>query len=173
MAHYAAVPFTLRRSKDVIAGREITSTRETVHGLLRRDGERVLIQWRTSRAIDRVGSEIRSDSEVEPVRELSLPLSALAGAEVRSSWLPWPRLHVVLTGADLRAFENLAGMEGLQLKHPAQFEIRVARDSRLAALEFVSELELALADRALRAAENAHLQYESKEPPALERPKNP
>jgi len=173
MAHYGALPFTLRRSKDVVAGREFTSTRETVHGLLRLDGERVLIQWRTSRAIDRVGSEIRSDSEVEPVRELSLPLSALAGAEVRSSWLPWSRLHVVLTGADLRAFENLAGMEGLQLKHPAQFEISVARESRFAALEFVGELELALADRALRAAENAHLQYESKEPPMLEQPKNP
>ena len=61
----------------------------------------------------------------------------------------------------------------MQLSHPAQFEIRVARDSRVAALEFVSELELALADRALRAAENAHLQHESKEPPVLERPKNP
>lgn len=60
MAHYAALPFTIRRNKDVIAGKEMTSTRETVHGLLRLDGERVLIQWRTSRAIDRVGSEIRS-----------------------------------------------------------------------------------------------------------------
>jgi hypothetical protein len=172
MPHHAALPFTLRRSKDVIAGKEITSTRETVHGLLRLDGERVLIQWRTSRAIDRVGSEIRSDSELEPVRELSLPLSALAGAEVRWSWLPWPRLHLVLTGADLRAFEDLAGGEGLQLKHPAQFEIRVAHDSRMAALEFASELRLALADRALRLAESTSLQYESKELPALERSKN-
>jgi hypothetical protein len=173
MTHHAALPFTLRRSKDVIAGREMTSTHETVHGLLRLDGERVVIQWRTSRAIDRVGSEIRTDREVEPVRELSLPLSALAGAEVRWSWLPWPPgRYLVLTGADLRAFEELAGKEGLQLKHPAQFEIRIGTDSRFAALEFASELELALADRALRAAETAHLEDQSKEPRSLGPPKN-
>jgi hypothetical protein len=169
MTHYAALPFTLRRSKDVIGKGEITQTKETVHGLLRLDGERVLIQWRTSRSIDRVGSEIRSDSEVEPVRELSLPLSALAGAEVRWSWLPWPPgRRLVLTGADLLAFEELAGKEGLQLKHPAQFEIRIARDSQGAAQEFASELGLALADRALRAAEEAHSQIETKQPRLLE-----
>lgn len=170
MPHSAALPFVLQRSHGVIAGKEITSTQETVHGLLRLDGERVLIQWRTSRAIDRVGAEIRSDSELEPVRELSLPLSSLAGAEVRRSWLPWRRLYVVLTAADLRAFENLAGKEGLQLRHPAQFEIRVAYDSRLAAAEFVSELRLALADRALRLAESTQLQ--SNQPPALQPPRN-
>ena len=165
MAHSAALPFVLQRTHGVIAGKEITSTHETVHGLLHLDGERILIQWRTSRAIDRVGSEIRSDSELEPVRELSLPLSALAGAEVRQSWLPWRRPYLVLAGADLRAFEGLAGNEGLQLKHPAQFEIRIANDSRLAAMEFVSELRLALADRSLRLAENTQLQ--SNQPSAL------
>src|SRR5262245_12853758 len=165
MTHQAALPFTLRRSKDVMAGKEMTSTQETIHGLLRLDGERVLIQWRTSRAIDRVGSEIRTDREVERVRELSLPLSAVAGAEVRRSWLPWPPGHyLVLTGADLHAFEELAGKQGLELKHPAQFEIRIGKDSRLGALEFASELKLALADRALRAAETDLLQDRAKEP---------
>ncbi len=162
MTHQAALPFTIRRSKDVISGSEITSTHETVHGLLHLDGDRVVFQWRTSRAIDRVGAEIRSDREVEPVRELSLPLAALAGAEVRWSWLRWPPgRYLVLTGADLRAFEELAGKEGLQLKHPAQFEIRIGNDSRFDALEFASELKLALADRALRAAETAQLQEQS------------
>ena len=56
----------------------------------------------------------------------------------------------------LRAFEELAGKDGLQLKHPAEFVIRVAGAERLAAREFASELEYALADRALlRAEENA------------------
>ena len=170
MPHHAALPFTLRRSKDVIAGREITSTQETVHGLLRLDAESVLVQWRTSRAIDRVGSEIRRDSEVEPVREVALPLAALAGAQVRWSWLRrHPGRYLVLIGADLRAFEELAGKEGLELKHPAQFEIRISRDSAFAAREFAGELELALADRALRDAENANYLGESPPPPALER----
>lgn len=172
MGHQATLPFTILRSRDVIAKKEITSTRETVHGLLRLDGERVLIQWRTSRAIDRVGSEIRSDSEVDAVRELSLPLSALAGAEFRSSWLPWSRLQVILTGADMRAFESLAGSDGLQLTHPAQFAIRVARDARAAAIEFVSELELALADRALRDDADVPGQLEGKARPVLGPPKD-
>ena len=173
MTRQAALPFTLRRSKDVIAGKEMTSTRETVDGLLLLDGERVLIQWRTSRAIDRVGSEIRTDRELEPVRELSLPLSALAGADVRWSWLRWPPGHyLVVIGADLRAFEALAGTEGLQLKHPAQFEIRIGNESRFAALEFASELKLALANNALRAAETAQLQDQSKDPRSLEQPSN-
>ena len=173
MAHYAALPFTLRRSKDVIGAGEITSTQETVHGLLRLDGERLLIQWRTSRAIDRVGTEIRTDNELEPVRELRLPLSALAGAEVRWSRLPWRRGgQLLLTAADLLAFDELAGKDGLQLKHPAQFEIRIGRESRFAALEFASELELALADRALRLAEEPELLAQSKQPPTLEQPRH-
>ncbi|MGH7620126.1 MAG: hypothetical protein ACREPM_23160 [Gemmatimonadaceae bacterium] len=173
MTHQAALPFTLRRSKDVIAGSEVTSTRETVHGLIRLDADGVVIQWRTSRAINRVGAEIRTDRELEPVRELSLPLSALAGAEVRRSWLRWPPVrYLVLIGADLRAFEELAGMEGLQLKHPAQFEIRIDNDSRFAALEFASELKLALADVALRAAETEQLQDQATQRRSLEEPKS-
>jgi hypothetical protein len=172
MTHYAALPFTLRRSKDVVGATEITSTKETVHGLLRLDGERVLIQWRTSRAIDRVGVEIRTDRELEAVRELSLPLAALAGAEVRWSWGWPPGRLLVLTAADLLAFDELAGKEGLQLKHPAQFEIRIGREARFAALEFASELELALADRALRLAEEPQSLTQPSKQAALEEPRH-
>jgi hypothetical protein len=154
MKRSAALPFTIRRGEDVVGMKEITSTRETIQGLLRFDGDRLLIQWRTSRATDRVGMEIRTDRELEPVREIVVPLSALASAEVRWSWLRWPPgRHLFLTAADLRAFEELAGKDGLRLKHPAEFVIRVPGAERLAAREFASELEYALADRALRAAE--------------------
>lgn len=151
-----ALPFRFRRGDAVVAAGEVTSTEETVHGLLRLEGERLVIQWRTARKTERVGREIRVDRELEPVRELAIPLSALASARVRRSWLRWPPgLYLVLTASDLRAFEAVAGEGGLRLKHPAELVIRVGRTSRSAALEFASELELALADRQLRAAEQS------------------
>jgi hypothetical protein len=153
MAHAAALPFSLRRGQDVI-GEEITSTRETVHGLLRLDGERLVIQWRVARATDRVGREIRTDREVEPVREVVVPLTGLAGATVRGGWRRWLRgPQLVLTAADLRAFEGVAGQGGLRLDHPAELVLRLRHADRAAAGEFAGELELALAERALHAAE--------------------
>ncbi|HEY0672942.1 MAG TPA: hypothetical protein VGD27_11770 [Longimicrobiales bacterium] len=156
--HSAALPFTIRRKNEVVTWKDITSTQETVHGLLRLDEDRIVIQWRTSRAIEHVGSEIRTDTELEAVREVSLPLSALANAEVRWSWLRWPPgRYLVLTGADLRAFEALAGADALELKHPAELVMRMGREMKLPALEFASEVRLALADRALKAAEDLQL----------------
>lgn len=132
MTHPVALPFTLRRNTDVVGSKEITSTHETVHGLVRFDGQQLVIQWRTSRAIDRVGATIRTDREVEAVREVTLPVSALASAEVRWSWRRWPPgYYLVLTATDLLGFESLAGKEGLELKHPAQLEIRIKRPAKM------------------------------------------
>jgi len=153
MAHSAALPFVLSRSDDKIAGREITSTHETIHGLLRLDGDRVHVQWRVARSTDRVGREIRTDREVEPVREAVIPLSAIAGATVRWRWRWPPGPYLVLTAADLRAFEEVAGAAGLNLNHPAELALPLRRADRALGNEFAGELELALAERALAAAE--------------------
>lgn len=153
MPHLAAVPFLLVRSHDVI-GREITSTSETIHGLLRLDGTRLVVQWRLERTTERIGSEIRSDREVEPVREVVLPLESVAGAELRTSIWPWiRRARLVLTAADLRAFEPIAGAAGLEVDHPAELVLFVRRADLAIAAEFVGELELAIAERALVLAE--------------------
>jgi hypothetical protein len=152
MAHSAALPFILKRSDDVI-GVEITSTRETVHGLLRLDGDHVYVQWRVARSTERVGWQIRTDREVEPVREAVIPLSAIAGATVRWQWRWPPGPYLVLTAADLRAFEEVAGAAGLSLNHPAELALRLRGADRALGNEFAGELELALAERALAAAE--------------------
>jgi hypothetical protein len=157
MPHSAALPFVLRRSSDVVGGSEITSTRETIHGLLRLDGDRLHIQWRVARSTDHVGTEIRTDKQVEPVREVVLPLSAVAGAAVRRRWRWPPGRYLVLTAADLRAFEEVAGVAGLSLDHPAEFELRLRAEDREAGNEFVAELELAVAERELAAAEGQPL----------------
>jgi hypothetical protein len=154
MATPTALPFVLRRSSDVVAAREITSTVETVHGLLRMDGERLVVQWRVARSTDRYGKEIRTDREVEPVREAVVPLAAIAGAAVRWRWSRWPPgPHLVLTAADLRAFEEVAGAAGLRLDHPAELWLPLRRADGAAAAEFAGDVALAAAERALHAAE--------------------
>jgi hypothetical protein len=61
----AAIPVegTLRRTNGVISGKEITSTVETIHRLLRVDGDSLVLQWQVQGQIDRVGAEIRSPHE--------------------------------------------------------------------------------------------------------------
>jgi hypothetical protein len=155
MLHSAALPFVLRRSDDVVGLTEITSTTETVHGLLRLEPDQLRVQWRVGRATERVGRQIRTDRELEAVREVVLPLSALASARVRWSWRRWPPgRRLVLTAADLAAFEQIAGAGGLLLDHPAELELRVPRPNLGEAREFCADLELALSELALRAAES-------------------
>ncbi|HSH46792.1 MAG TPA: AAC(3)-I family aminoglycoside N-acetyltransferase [Longimicrobiales bacterium] len=146
----AALPFHLKRSSEVLGGTEITTTKETIHGLLRLAGDRLVIQWRAARTIDHVGSTIRTDREMEPVREVIVPLSAIGDVSVRVPrwhWLAGPTL--TLTAADLRAFEDVAGMAGLRLDHPATMRLNVRRRDRLLAREFAADLSLALAERTL------------------------
>mgnify|MGYP001819409450 FL=1 len=121
MPRSAALPFNLRRSQDVLGSAEITTTTERVHGLLRLDGDRLVIQWRLTRQTQTLGTEINTEEEMEPVREIVLPLRAIAGARVRRPWwLFGAGLRLVLTAADLQAFDELAGEGGLKLAHPAE-----------------------------------------------------
>lgn len=150
MPHTAAVPFTIKRSNDVFGSGSYTSTTETIHGLVRLDGDRLVFQWRLGRKTDYYGNEIRSDQKLEAVREVTVPLEAVAGAVVRQRWreiLTTPKL--VLTAADLRAFEEVAGEGGLSLKHPAELVLGIHRSDRMLAEEFSAELALAVAERAL------------------------
>jgi hypothetical protein len=145
-----AVPFHLKRSNDVFGASSYTSTTETIHGLVCLDGDRLVLQWRVARKTDHYGSEIRSDQELERVREVAVPLSAVAGASVRRRW--WEALRppkLVLTAADLRAFEEVAGEGGLKLRHPAELVVHLHRSDRMLAEEFSAELALAVAELAL------------------------
>jgi hypothetical protein len=175
MPHSAVLPFVLRRSNDVIAQAGIKSTQETVHGLLVLQGECVVIQWRVDRQIDRIGPEIRSDHEADPVREVVVPISGLASARMRSTWwqLFGKNRHLVLSASDLRTFEPLAGPGGLTLSHPGELILGIRIADRRAAREFASELDLALAEQALRRAEgpagDAYIAGEDQAHRALER----
>jgi hypothetical protein len=156
MTSSATVPFLIRRDHSVMRGPEITATRDDSHGLLRLDGQRLVAQWSTVREVSQVGSTIRVDRELGPVRNVSLPLRGLAGARVRWRVLPWPpRWQLVLQAADLQAFRALADEAGLPLDHPAELVLDLRRTDRGLARQFAAELELALAEDALEAAEQA------------------
>ena len=150
MPHRAAVPFHLKRSQDTYSGRAYTSTTETVHGLLRLEGDELAIQWRLSRRTDHVGgASYHTEEELESVREIILPLAAVAGATVRRPWWGLGTARLALRAADLRAFEGVTGEGGLKLAHPAELVFRLRREDVLAAEEFAAELALALAERSL------------------------
>jgi hypothetical protein len=153
MPRSAALPFLLKRGSQVFSGSGMTTTRETVHGLLRLENDQLRIQWRVGRKTEHLDSEMRTDKEVEPVREIVVPLRGVAGAVVQRRWwdfLLGPRL--ALTAADLSAFEGLAGHGGLSLDHPAELVLRLRRSDRLAAEEFGAELALAIAEDAVSGA---------------------
>jgi hypothetical protein len=153
MSRPIALPFTITRGTDAYNRDGITSIVETVHGLLRVDGETLHVQWRLHRATDQYGKQTRSDVEVEPVREVAIPLGELTDAAVRRPWWAWRGgARLILTAWSLEAFAALAGPDGLSLPHPAQLELRIRGDDRAAALDFAADLRLALAERAMRLA---------------------
>ena len=153
MSQVVALPFTLSRT-DSVMGWEYVSTTERIHGLLILDAERLVIQWRITRETQRMGAQVRTDTELDPVREVIIPLTALAGARVRWEWRRWPPgRFLALTGADLRAFEDVAGSTGIGLPHPGELLLQIRNADTLAAREFAGEVEMAIAERALRAEE--------------------
>ena len=132
---------------------EVTSTKEKVHGVLRLEADALVVQWSTARETQRVGWTIRTDRALGPVSEVRIPLAGLAGAAMRWQWRRWPPgPALVLRAADLRAFEGLGGDSGLMLEHPAELSLDIRRRDRSFAHEFAAELEMQLADQALRVA---------------------
>lgn len=159
----AALPFVIHREHGVIKGSEILSTRDALHGLLRLAGDRLVVQWRTSREVSRVGREISTDRSLAPLREIHIPLTGIASARTRWTWRSWwPRTALTIVAADLRVFDPLAGdaeVPGLVLEHPGELVLEVRRTDRELARNFVSELRLAVSEEMLRALEESEADH--------------
>jgi hypothetical protein len=169
MLHTAALPFVLHCRHSVVHGHEVTSFHDQIHGLLHVNGTHLRIQWRTVREINRVGRETHTALERAPLREVQVPLSWLNGARVRRTWVGWRRKPVlVLTAADLRAFDALTGeenMPGLILAHPAEMVLELRRSDRKRAREFVGELRLAISEFLLSEYDDATQRHLAPDPP--------
>lgn len=148
-APVAALPFSFARASDAVTGAVYTSTSETVHGLLRVEEERLVIQWRVTRTTERMGRGYESKDETEPVREVSAPLAQIAAAELRPGRLFSPP-RLVLTASDLRAFEGVAGPTGLSMEHPGELVLTIDKRHAAAAREFAADLAMAISERGSR-----------------------
>ena len=147
MPSFAAVPFTLKRSSDLWDAKGGYESRtETAHGLVRLEADRLVVQWRLAVQTEVYGETYETREEIEPVKEIVIPLDKVAGAvvPVRRWWnVTGPKL--VVAASDLLAFEKIAGQQGLKLKHPAKLVLRIKRADQLIAEEFAAELALAVA----------------------------
>lgn len=153
MPRHATLPFLVRRSSDVITGMRVTSTTETVHGLYRLEEQRLVVQWRLHTSTDEVGPQIRTDTSIGEVHEVAIPLAAIGGALLRRPWWAFGRrLTLVLTANDLQAMDVLTGIDGLQLAHPGQLEVRIRPVDYDLAREFVADLALAISEYDFRLA---------------------
>ena len=151
----SAVPFTFKRSQDLSSWKYESGTgvyestrKETAHGLVRLEEDRLVIQWRLAVRRQRWSdSSWETREDIEPVREIVIPLANVSGAFVpERRWWDWTGQKLVITASDLLAFEKVAGQEGLRLRHPSKLVLRIQSADRLAAREFAAELALKVAE---------------------------
>ena len=153
MPQTSALPFVITRAREQASGPEVIAIREELHGLLRIEGTHLVVQWRLARERTRVGREGAGQREQEPVREVAIPLAALANARVQRSgrWWSKKQTSLVLTASDLRAFAPLAGIGGPTPEHPGELVVPIRPEDEGAVSAFTTELEMALAEQTLRA----------------------
>jgi hypothetical protein len=154
MNRTATLPFQLSTEHQVISGGSVTTTEERRNGVLRLENDAVVVQWRVEREIQRIGPEIRTDTELAGIREVTVPIRALGHARVqtRRRWW-WRKWEIVLTARDLQAFDALAREDGFGFVHPSELILPLRKDAVEAARDFASEVELAIAEHALALAQ--------------------
>jgi hypothetical protein len=166
----ATLPFQLSTGHQVIAGGTVTNTEERRNGVLRLEGYTMVVQWRVEREVQQIGAEIRTDTERAGMREVPVPVRLLGDARLRTRgrwwWRSW---ELVLTARDLIAFDRLASDDGFEFEHPAELVLPVRdRDVELAR-DFASEVELAIAEEALAAAQRLSAPTVPAMPPSTDR----
>ncbi len=112
-----------------------------------------LVAGGLGRKTEKLGAGITTNEEFEEVREVRLPLAAIAGAHVRKRWWEfWRGPRLILNANDLEAFDVITGQHGLRLAHPAQLILGLRFRDRLPGEEFAAELEMAVAKHVLEAS---------------------
>jgi hypothetical protein len=155
-ARIAALPFQVSGNHQVFTNGTVTTTEERRHGVVRLEGATLTVQWRVERKIQKIGPETRTDVEQDGMRSVPVRVDQLGDARVRTRgrWF-WRTWELVLTARDLSAFDPLAGNDGFTFEHPAELVLPVRSADIQLAREFASEVELAVAELALSAAESA------------------
>jgi hypothetical protein len=141
-----AVPFSLALAKETMFDRgRVQSKAFQVRGVVRLEADRLIIEWSGSVEITEIQSgSVRNLRQSVPAQRLVLPTSRIAHIELRSRW--WKPYIELRT----------AGIGPLDLVPTASagcVDLHVARRDKAIAKEFVSHVQLEMADAALKDAE--------------------
>lgn len=144
----SALPFTLRlNGPDQIAGGRVQSVADRYAGVARLSETELHLECSGRREhTDIRGGSVTSRTEQLPVARVAIPARRIMEATLRSRW--WrPSLRLRVTDVD-----TLGGFPGASA---TECSLRIAREDRGRAVEFLTDLRLLMADAELRAAEEA------------------
>jgi hypothetical protein len=144
-----ALHFTLRRSgPDQVDRGRVQSVVERYSGVARLSGTSLVLEWNGERRqSDVFGGSVTNTVEALPAERREIPARQVVEAVLqRRLWRPCIRLRV----SDVRCLAGMPGATG------AECRLRIAREDRGAAAEFLADLRLLVADAELDALENGH-----------------
>ncbi|MGE5927643.1 MAG: hypothetical protein ACM357_09825 [Gemmatimonadota bacterium] len=144
----SALPFTIRlKGADQVAAGRVQSVEERHAGVARLAEAGVQLEWSGRREhTDVKGGSVTSRGEQLPVTRIVVPARHIMEATLRRRWWrPYLRLRV----SDVHSLAGIPGAAGTECR------LRIAREDRGRAVEFITDLRLLMADAELRAAEEA------------------
>ena len=144
----SALPFTIRlKGADQITGGRVQSVEERHAGVAWLSANDLQLECSGRREhTDIKGGSVASRTEQLPVTRIAVPARRIIEATLRNRWWrPYLRLRV----SDVDTLTGLPGASGTECR------LRIAREDRARAVEFITDLRLLMADAELRAAEEA------------------
>ena len=150
------VPFALKLPDESSVTRgQVLSKSFQVKGVARLEGDRLTLEWSGSIEITEVsGANVRTLRESVPAQRLVLPMARIASIELHGRW--W-RPFIELRATGIRPLDLVPTAAA------GRVVLRLARRDRQVAAELVSQVQLEMADLALREAESrAQLPRESR-----------
>lgn len=143
-----AVPFSFTLPKEAsVDGSGVQSKVYQVRGMARLDDDRLTLEWSGSVEITEVrGKGVRTLRQSVPAQRLVLPTSRIARFELRGRW--WKPYVELCT-------DSIAPLELVPTAIAGRVILRIARSDWGAARDLTSQVQLAMADAALRDAERA------------------
>jgi hypothetical protein len=144
----AALPFTLRiPGPDQITRGRVESVEERYAGVARLDERALHLEWSGKRVhTDVKGGSVTSRVEQLPVARVVVPARSIMEATLRHRlWRPYVRIRVT----------DVSSLEGFPGAAATECRLRISREDRARAVEFLTDLRLLVADAELNAAEDA------------------
>ncbi|HEU4827565.1 MAG TPA: hypothetical protein VFT04_00075 [Gemmatimonadales bacterium] len=144
----SALPFTVRtRSPEQVTAGRVQTVEERYSGVVRLSESGLHLEWSGRREhTDTRSGSVTSRVEQLPVARIVIPARGIMEATLRWRWWrPYVRLRV----------NDVGSLEGFPGANATECRLRISREDRARAVEFITDLRLLMADAELRAAEEA------------------